>query len=172
MLIDFNKFPHRTIHRKSLHWNSFYSCQISTEFISLFTFKQNRNEHSGQNFKALDYLVHSYHFWVRRSDEVTFISVGTCAFYLHSYMVPGITRWLNVSMLTLHYQHKITYLKDSVYSVIALKSSRNQKPFCLYQLLRSVSLFSALCLLLLASDSILTRKACWDHSCQSEISLS
>lgn len=62
--------------------------------------------------------------FLKRSDEIIFISVHIKFSILY---VPLFGSWsytLIFSVLLLNYQHKTTYLKDSVYSTIALKSSK------------------------------------------------
>lgn len=66
---------------------------------------------------------------------------------------------LIVSILLLNYQHKATYLKNSVYCH-CFEKHQETKPFYLYQFLKSISLLFVLCFLL-ESDFHFNQEGFW-----------
>lgn len=94
---------------------------------------------SGRISRHVNTLVHSYHYLYKAERWNIYFSES---FYIFS--APLFGSWedtLIVSILLLRYQHEAIYLKDSVYSVIASKSTRKQNLITYISFYRA-SLFS------------------------------
>jgi len=124
VFIDLLKFPCRTINGKSLHENISYSSQVSIWLLPLSVLKLNENELKWQNSRACKYsspfvFLYKEEWW----NNICFS--GPFSIFL-ALLFGSWNGTLIVSILLLNYQHKATYLKASIYSVIALKSTKKQ----------------------------------------------
>lgn len=158
VFIDCLKFPCRTINRKSLHENISYSSQISIGLLSLSLLKLNEEELKWQNSRTCK-CCSPFIFLYKEEWWNNIYFSGPFSIFL-ARLFCSWNGTLIVSILLLNYQHKATYLKDSIYSVITLKSTRRQNPLIYVSFFRA-SLF-VLCFLL-ESDSVLIRKASRVH---------
>lgn len=128
VFVDLLKFHYRTINRKSLHENRPYSSQESIGLISL-SFEWAEWEWTEvAEFLGIQITLIHLHFLYKEEwwNSIYFngpFSISLALFF------GSWSDTLIVNILLLNHQCWATYMKDSIYSVIALKSTRKQNLF-------------------------------------------